>query len=971
MTSLRDWHALLRIRFADLREHRKRAGDWPIFALEHGLEVHDRALLASLIEATPGDFDRSNWLPWVVYAAEVGYSYSGREYWASFRKRFPLRVWTQADTNWLFWRFREFANTFGGARPAGEWAADYSYISWPLTHAILPLDLQRKLAGVLFRLRYSPDLFASADRLGEQISADATQRGNRRFRDFTTNTELVGQIAAALLVQSPDAVDVLLSSDTVVRILDDLEKTQEAREWLAVARSKAGSIRVDGLLRVGRTPHLAQRSTSDLLHRDTSDAARQLRATSEPELLLRPGGPQSWQLRLILPDLSAAVEKFPESRELLEKTRCLVAGSSGRPLPPGALLGYGSREVVLQELPESNAVLLQVQADVPSDFAFVLTSECCLPPGRTWLFRVDADGRGHRLSALQVRPGHRYVVVSLVGPLEGGAHAIPTEISCDGLWAIETDVPEACSEEDESYFERLGLGVARSLAVWPAGITPAAWDGEGRLEWLAGDKPVLGIRVDYPVERFRLQCCTADTVVRAPGDGPLFVRLPKLAPGRHTFRVSELNGVKSQELGNLDILVRQPRFWSALRSQLAGLRISTVPSDATLEQWRAGVVVTEMEGPAQSFVRARISFLGGDDSPILAKDLPRFAFPMGAEEWQAFVSLFCADEGNVADALDDAMGCRVEFLSEELGQASFNCCRSDRGLRWICRRDVSGYRIRLVDPDLGAESIRRYDFASPDIAAHLTVDDCATWSLVPPSGALYLAKTTHSKRTFIAPPLPAVAASNNAVPHLTSRLRDGGSVRRLLNLLDLWDAAELPDWPLAEWSQRTVRRAFMRQLCGLVVGDSWSQAESIASKLTSAPAIAKALGGSVQVLSDDQLFAELRSAGQDVSTWGPRTAVLRLGRLIERIVSPVSLPEVQKSDIKANALWLSEFALRLASEPSAAQDWAKERMATGLAALWRSPAIARAARYIVLVSERGRPGNAGVSQSLYEGWEWQ
>ena len=50
--------------------------------------------------------------------------------------------------------------------------------------------------------------------------------------------------------------------------------------------------------------------------------------------------------------------------------------------------------------------------------------------------------------------------------------------------------------------------------------------------------------------------------------------------------------------------------------------------------------------------------------------------------------------------------------------------------------------------------------------------------------------------------------------------------------------------------------------------------------------------------------------------------------------------------------WLVELALRLASEPWAASEWAKDRMKSGLEVLLRSTQLVRAARFMVLAVDR-------------------
>ena len=86
----------------------------------------------------------------------------------------------------------------------------------------------------------------------------------------------------------------------------------------------------------------------------------------EPRLVLRPrdasGG--SWDLLLEVPDLSHLLLRFPQTREILTGSRCVVAGSNGRPLARSRLLN-SSQRVRLVRWPNIDEVLLQFEKRDP------------------------------------------------------------------------------------------------------------------------------------------------------------------------------------------------------------------------------------------------------------------------------------------------------------------------------------------------------------------------------------------------------------------------------------------------------------------------------------------------------------------------------------------------------------------------------------------------------------------------------
>src|SRR4051794_34099538 len=123
MSTLREWHTRLERHFRDLCQARKVDGGHPLYVLEHGLATAEVAELSEEVRAAIRTGPPSNvfWLPWVVYAAELGYRFAGEEYWQTFEDRTP--GWVQnSERDWLRDKFRRFARLFYGAEPKGAWA---------------------------------------------------------------------------------------------------------------------------------------------------------------------------------------------------------------------------------------------------------------------------------------------------------------------------------------------------------------------------------------------------------------------------------------------------------------------------------------------------------------------------------------------------------------------------------------------------------------------------------------------------------------------------------------------------------------------------------------------------------------------------------------------------------------------------------------------------------------------------------
>jgi hypothetical protein len=638
---LNKWQARLLAHFKEFRSSRGGHGvDRPIFALEHGLEPNEVDELSAAIRAHVSAASPSpdHALPWIVYAAEVGYRYSGDEYWQTFESETP--GWTtRGDRYWIRDCFRSFHTNFNGAKPSGKWAEHFSIICWPITHAILPQDLQRQLAQVLYELRrlFSAELFESPTKLGEFIDA-RSWKGNPRFQNFAQQTMLVGQIATALLLKGELGTDSLIHPATLRRISEDLDHERRARDWLHSARNFARErFRIRGL-ELGRT------QVASTTRRSEEARAEVASLGIEPRVVLRPTDATgaSWAILLEVPDLSDLLHRFPRTREILTGSRCVVAGAAGRPLARGRCL-HGAQRVTLQRWPRSDEVLLQFEL-TDSQLEFLLRTECLLRPGPTWLFRIASDGLAYELRSLHVRPGERYVLVSAEGQLMSSDHARPVALACEGLHGLLLDLPAALTPDWEKTLRHLGLGQAKTIEVWPAGLSAVGWDGEGHGEWLASERPCLGVQSDHMIDGLMISIGSStekslEITPVSPGE-PIFVELPQLPVGLHIIRVSARSGPSTEvePLGDLEVVMRarEARPWSPGVSLQGPLLVYMDPATPTLEQLWEGRVDVTVRGPRARQVKCRASLFTKDaEAATVTMQLPLVALPLTADKWRA------------------------------------------------------------------------------------------------------------------------------------------------------------------------------------------------------------------------------------------------------------------------------------------------------------------------------------------------
>jgi hypothetical protein len=962
------WQARLAAHFTALqRSRRSNAPDQPVFALEHGLNQSEVQALAAAVRAhvTSAAPSREHSLPWTVYAAEIGYRYSGDEYWQTFESETP--GWTvYGDRYWIRGCFRSFQTKFNGAVPSGPWAEHFSIICWPITHAILPRDLQRQLARILYELRhsFSAELFESPSMLGEFIAA-RSWNATSRFQNLAQETLLVGQIAAALLLQGESDTGSLIHPATLRRISEDLDRERRAREWLSGARRFAlERAHIRGLA-LGRDP-------TSTIARSPEEARAEVAALGiEPRLILRPthatGSP--WEVSIEIPDLSHLLLRFPRTREILVGARCVVAGAAGRPLARGRCL-HGAQRIALARWPRADEVLLQFEQTDPQ-LEYLLRAECLLRPGSTWLFRVASDGLAYESRSLRVRPGERYIIVSTAGPVTSSTHAQPVALVCEGVHGAILDLPAALTGDWEETIRTLGLGQAKTIDVWPAGLAAVDWDGEGHGEWLASERPCLAIRTDHPVDALVISMpasteLSLELTSVSPGE-PIFVELPELPIGVHTVRVSTRRGptAEAEPLGDLDVVmrIREARPWSPGVTPNGPLLVQMDPVAPTLEQLWEGRVHVTLQGPAGRNVKCQASLFQEDaNAAKFVKWLPPVALPATADGWRAHFQRHFRETPGAQNAYDAARVCELEFRAEELGAFIVRCEREFTPLRWVMRRQGLSNVVRLIDDSGSATrpALARLTFEAPSVEEPL---EAASQYEVPTGGGLYVARVGGFTAAVIVPPAIRGFADLRCVPLVVGRVRSVESVLRALGLARLWGRARLPGDLLSQIRQRDVMLALARHISQLLCGENWAKAEV-------------AMGDEPDGLADLQRAVSRRHEEVEIgSALGRQYAVLATAPREERIRLVAGLGArflaLGRTPASAgNPEWLAELALRLASDPAEVQTWAGQEFLASLTRLLEElPTLARAARFLVVATDRQLQSRSSAGE-LYAGWGW-
>lgn len=966
---LRDWQTRLTRHFAELRNHRgSDVTARPIFGLEHGLEPPEIEALAAAVRAHIAEHPPSqdHTLAWIVYSAELGYGYSGDEYWQTFEQETPGWL-VNGDRYWLRRCYRQFQREFGGAVPSGPWAEHFSIICWPITHAILPRDLQRQLARILYELRhlFSAELFESPATLGEFVAA-RSWNATSRFRNLAQETLLVGQIAAALLLRDEVGTSSLVYPATLDRISKDLDRERRAREWLRGARRFAQErARIRGLAPVSTPAASPVRRTEEV-------RAEVAALGIEPRVVLRPAdvAGTSWDVSLEIPDLSHLLFRFPSTREILTGSRCVVAGAAGRPLARGRFL-HGAQRVALARWPHPDEVLLQFEQTDPQ-LEYLLRTECLLRPGPPWLFRIASDRLAYESRSLRVRPGERYIIVTANGPVAPSEHVSPIDLRCEGIHGALLNLPSALTTDWEEALRRLGLRQARTIEVWPVGLVPVVWDGEGHGEWLAAEQPCLAIRSDHPISALLVSMSGGAErpleLASIPAGEPVFVQLPPLPIGLHTVRVCARTGpdTEGESAGDLDVVmrIREARPWTPGVTPYGPLVVQVDPTTPTLEQLWEGQADIEVRGPAGRNVTCTVSlFDREDDAPTAVGELPALPFPITPARWRAHFESHFRETPRAQDSYDTARLCRLEFAAEELGAFTVQCEREFVPLRWAVRRHKRPPAVRLIDDSGNAipPEVSHFSFDKPAVRKRL--EPAPEYDVSAPGG-LYVARQENFRAAVIALPKISTLDDLKWSVHIDARGRSADEVIDAVQLGAAWGSAKSSGDILSLRNRRKVLHAITRHILLLVGGGRWAAAEAEVEN-----------GGDLGILKR----AVSRRADEVgiAAALALETAQLSAARLEARITRVADLamsfhllpkdapggPEPETSG------WIAEFALRLASSPRDAGVWAGPNLRSGVTRLLDVPTLARAARFLVIATDRHLQSHAAPGE-LYASWCW-
>ena len=864
------------------------------------------------------------------------YDYEGYEYLPSFENNTPGWEY-QHRTRIKAW-FRKFWRTYDGVTPSGPWADHFSIIAWPITHAILPRYFQRQFAKLLYDLRFQlasrPALDARS--VGRLLAIHASHAPTR-FKVFLEQEKLTGQIVAALLGGRP-AEGKLIHPPTLERIVIDLEKVRNAREWLKEAQ-RLVSDRFKGI--GSGTGSVIPRSTDSLHDRlDTSHLV------IRPNLFLRHAGAGTWSAFLEVKSFRPVAALSADIHSFLEGTRCRLNGAQD--LKPTGWLLSGDRKGALQSWPDPGLPLIHFERSNPT-VDHLLESECRLHSGPIWLFRIGADGIARHIASRIVRPNLDYIVVTTVPLLDTLEGVTPCDLACENVSGYRLSMPSSVSAEMTAQLKEMELHVARTIPVWPAGLPGRGWDGEGSSEWLTTESPCFGIAHDHPVESlsFRLND-KHETIIHTEGTGhPLFVRLPPMPAGTHMLTVKakrspELESVAPTPAaeGFVRLAVRDPEPWAPGLTSHPGLIVRADPDHADLDTFWRNKLNLSVNGPEGFAATFRVILQSAEGREILSEKIGGLMdLPITPEAWRDKFGRFLNNETRAQRYLEAAI-CKLTIHADTLGTCTLRFEHKPLPVRWVARSKKDKVVVRLVDDSGQDETSPKIDSYGMDIplepAPPFTLDVARSGYVVEPPGRLLVATHGNHRDTVLVSAKSTQQGLQglgvqSSFPELS---RSAHALCAYFRCLALWRDARLFGF-LSAIRHRKVMDSSIDALRAVLCGENWAKVERSFREPQDRYASRRSLVASVDKHTDIG------------------TVLLRDWSATDGMANHASdwFVDVAARKNVCRDRGLSEFAFHLANdEPLVAAEVADhpdlERL---LAKLIDNPAILRAARLLTLL----------------------
>lgn len=785
---LDDAQRQLEARFTELAAMRKRL-DYPVYALEHGLEPDIVEVLAKAasLELRQSGLRKAHWLVWTSLAAEAGYRYAGEEYWPAlecvrgewhaneFRDR--LRTW-----------FRTFQTTYGGPVPKGRWAAHFNIIAWPINNAILPRYLQDHFARHLYNLRYELAHRAQGDPTGiGPFLLDRYDGSSSRFAYFLQQTELTTMLVLTLREEESGALP-RISPTLLTRIVGDLEAKRLARDYLREARAviRARKFALSQPLRTGATL--------------TSNAGcGPPAAIPSPKLAARLVTDRGLALALIVPNFANALTRAGLTAAALRGVRMRLPGDAERWTPASNLLTLAGLPREISALPPTATPIIALDGET-QPLRMILDPLCRLEERPCWVLRRFDDGLYRQVVQGHVRPGHAYLILSRAPlPDSDAARAglVRLPVAVPNMAAYRLKVADRMADDQAAALARLTIGSKAAIWIEPAGLAPRPAHIDAVARWLSTEPVILRLRADHEVSGFIARLDSGEPERIATDTNEVLFALDDLPIGHHQLELAAIPGVsQSAATGTVATMtfpfeVMAPQSWPEAVRAKAGFRLVASPVNAPLEEVLAGRALLSVIGPAGRQVQWSLdTFDASGNLATSSRGGATGTRATGAEITQVVARLRSAN----SQAIDRAYRVDISAAVDELGIQTLRFPHAVEPLRWIFEPKQNW--VRLIDETAHEEPIEvtGLPLAAPLQRVVLAAPALIDGQTVQSPGMLLTARYRgRSQAAFVSVPASATLhsfAELDLVQRFDLSGSDAEALLLLVRTLALWTRAQ-------------------------------------------------------------------------------------------------------------------------------------------------------------------------------------
>jgi hypothetical protein len=785
----------------------------PVYAFEHDLppaQIADLKAEASRKLQREGLRD-ADWLIWIALAAEAGYSYAGEEFWPQLET--TTEEWRPNDRrNKLREWYRSFRKRFQGPIPVGRWAEHFSIISWPVANAVLPVYLQTLFARHLYDFREEVAGQAAREPVGIGDLLHRRYLGNSsRLEDFLEQTELTTQVVLALRDEDQGEATSRISPGALARIVGDLSRRREAREYLSEARNvlRAGRVRFAGSGRVGA------RSVSETKV-PTVSVPRFAAIRTEDGVTLA----------VTIPRVDTAMADAGLSAALLRSARVRFAGPNERWSPADILLTWAGRERELAAFPATDALIFDVSG-ATDQLSMMLKPSMQIEERPFWLLRRQTDGIFYEVLGAQVRALQSYILICR-GPVPdniaaaAGFRQLP--IKGGGAFAYSFDNGPVIGESPRQAFHQIGISVALGAIIDPVGLNPRI-GLSGRPVWLSTETIAFRCSADFPVEAYIIGLNGEPSASISAVDKDFLFSISGLVKGNYTLTVGALpksSATQAPKVHPTDYLfeVEAPQPWQASVRERAGIRLICAPN-ATFDSILGRRTSISILGPVGRKVSWSLELFDASGHIFKASQAKSLAVTASPDD--VANGLRKLAEGQ-EDAIESAYRVDIVAAIDELGRQVRSFPHKATPVRWLY--DAKTNKIRLID-ELTHEKpleVRVFALNEPLRGVKIAVADAIAGVAVSAPGALLEAKL--DKRTYCllatTPQRRVDSFSGLQIQQtLTKETDDARSLRALIRGIRRWERARAVG-PLAILRKDQTRGNMERDLRRICVGSEFA-----------------------------------------------------------------------------------------------------------------------------------------------------